>query len=271
MKLKEIPLSIYYTLKLNCLNVKNLNEEKKTIPVIVSLTSIPSRLKYIHITVRSILNQSEKPKKIVLWLHENDGNKIPEKLKILIGPKFEIKFSKINCPHLKLVESLKEFPNQLIATCDDDFIYSENWLGSLYHTHLNHPNAIIAHRLRQIQYNSLGELLPYKQWNLTDVSHKKSYLAIGSEGVLYPPNSLDEVVIDDKLFLKLAPKADDLWFKAMSLIKNTEIIKCDKPPKFIIPVYGTQEVSLKKENVNNNRNLTQWEALTNYFKLNIRN
>ena len=271
MKLKEIPLSIFHTLQLQILNPTKLNTKKiDSVPVIVSLTSIPSRLKYIHITIRSILNQNVQPKKVILWLNENDIDKIPSSLKKMQGLIFEINYSKINCPHLKLVENLKKYPNDIIATCDDDFIYDKNWLKSLYESHLKHPKAIIAHRVRQIQYNPLGELLPYKQWKLKNIKNTKTLLAIGSEGVLYSPNSLDEITTDDKLFLKLAPKADDLWFKAMSLLKETEIIKCENSPKNLIPVFGTQEVSLKKENVDNNKNLTQWESLTKYFNFEIK-
>ena len=270
MKLKELPLSVYFELKLRILNAKKLNEQKiDSLPVIVSLTSIPSRLNTIHITIRSILNQNHQPKKIILWLNENDAKKIPNSLKKLEGDVFEINFSKIDCPHLKLVESIKNYPNDIIATCDDDFIYDENWLNSLYTSHLKHPKAIIAHRIRQIQYDSSNNLLDYKQWNLTNIGNTKTILAIGSQGVLYPPNSLPKIAIESSLFLKLAPKADDLWFKAMSFIKKTTILQSKNSPKRLIPILGTQKISLKKENVDKNLNLKQWEQLTEYFNLEI--
>ena len=71
-----------------------LNDKTNTIPVIVSLTTIESRLKKVHITLRSVMNQSKKPEKIILWINDNDKNKIPKSLNILAGDLLEIKFLK---------------------------------------------------------------------------------------------------------------------------------------------------------------------------------
>ena len=92
-------------------------------------------------------------------------------------------------------------------------------------------------------------------------------MAIGAGGILYPPKSLNPIVTDVELFLKLAPKADDLWFKAMSLIDGVQVFQSKNPPKRLIPLIGTQKISLKKENVDKDLNLKQWEQLTDYFNL----
>ena len=52
--------------------ISRLNDKTNTIPVIVSLTTIESRLKKVHITLRSVMNQSKKPEKIILWINDND-------------------------------------------------------------------------------------------------------------------------------------------------------------------------------------------------------
>lgn len=39
--------------------------EKK---IVVSLTSFPARIKKVHIVIESLLNQTIKPDKIILWL-----------------------------------------------------------------------------------------------------------------------------------------------------------------------------------------------------------
>jgi len=60
MKLKELPLSVYFELKLKLLNTNKLKTKSQSdLPLIVSLTCIPSRLKKVNITIRSILNQEE--------------------------------------------------------------------------------------------------------------------------------------------------------------------------------------------------------------------
>ena len=270
MKLKELPVSLFKTLKLISIPAKQIkNPSGKVLPVIVSLTSIPSRLHIIHITLRSILSQKEVPQKIVLWLNESLKNEIPKNLKTIEGPFFEIRYSTYNCSHRKLVHSLELFPKAIIITCDDDCIYRPNWLKSLYNTHLKYPQDIIAHRLRCIRYDENNNLLPYKQWKLdaAQSGNTSALLPIGSEGVLYPPHSLLKQATDAELYLKLTPKADDLWFKAMSFLNETQCRKSEHAPELSIPIIGTQAVSLKKTNVNQDLNRDQWLSLVNYYNL----
>ncbi|MFI2742437.1 zinc-binding alcohol dehydrogenase [Zhouia sp. PK063] len=269
MKVKEIPSSLYYTAKLANIPAKKIKQKKSNnLPVIVSLTTIPYRLNKVHITVRCLLSQTKQPEKVVLWLHESLKNQIPNSLKILEGAVFEIKYTVLDCPHVKLVPSLKTYPNSIIITSDDDFIYDKNWTSILYETHLKHPKAIITNQSRPIRYDENGNVLPYKNWKYhnNETDKKCTILAIGSSGTLYPPNSLDDQATNSDLFLKLSPKADDLWFKAMAMLHNTEVIQT-KNSKEPIPIAGTQKVSLKKENITNDKNKTQWEQLINYFNL----
>lgn len=272
MKLKEIPLSIYHTLQLKLISTDSLHENKnELLPVVVSLTTIPTRLKTLHITIRSILNQSKKPKKIILWLNENHFELIPNNLKKLQGDRFEILSSPYTFSHRKLIHSLNKFPNQIIVTCDDDLIYRKNWLHLLYNAHIKTPKAVIGNQTRHIRYDQNGKIKPYKWWIYPEKSNinPNAILPIGAEGVLYPPNSLEEQVQDVDLFIKLAPKADDLWFKAMSLLKGTKSIQAEKTPKKAIPIFGTQAVSLKKHNIDQDKNRTQWEAITKYFAIKL--
>ena len=88
MKVKEIPISLYSQIKLSSISKEKFIEKKEQIPVIASVASIPSRLGIVHLTIRSILNQSVLPKKIILWLHKDLKNKIPSKLKKLEGDIF---------------------------------------------------------------------------------------------------------------------------------------------------------------------------------------
>ncbi|UNY97569.1 glycosyltransferase [Zhouia spongiae] len=273
MKLKEIPVSVYHTLRLKSLSVERLYSHNRDtiVPVIVSLTSIPSRLNKVHITIRSLLSQTKKPKKIILWLHEEIKNDIPRSLKILEGDFFEIRYSHLTCSHKKLIHTLKYFPEDIIVTCDDDFIYDKYWLELLYKEHLRLPNCIIANQTRYICHNEKNEPLSYKLWKYPkNTNHSQNpVLAIGAGGVLYPPNKLDKTVFDEELFLSLTPKADDLWFKGMSFLNGTQTIQSLNPPKPPTSIAGTQKISLKKQNIGKDLNRVQWEQLTSYFKIDI--
>lgn len=221
MKVKEIPVSLFHQANLTWQSKEKLLSNKKQIPVIVSLASIPSRLNIVHLTIRSLLNQDVLPDKIVLWLHKDLMHKIPKKLNALIGDLFTIEFTDYYSSHRKLVEPLKRFPKKAIITCDDDMMYRKNWLSKLYEAHQKNPDKIIANQTRCITYDESGELLPYKQWkpNESGCENPKLTLPIGAGGTFYPPNTMDEQVFDKDLFLKLASNADDLWFKVMGLLK----------------------------------------------------
>jgi len=270
MKLKEIPLSIYFSLKLLSLSKKTLLLKKKeVVPVIVSLTSIPSRIPTLHLTIRSILNQSVTPEKIILWLHNSLEPNIPNKLKKLQSEKFEIRYSNLTCSHRKLVHSLEKYPNKIIITCDDDMMYRNNWLFFLYNEHICNPNTIIGNQTRYIRYTKDKELLPYKNWIYQKGTHfnQKAVIPIGSEGVLYPPGTLHKKTTKSTLYLKLTPKADDLWFKAMAIINGTDSLQAKQKAKTPIPIIGSQKYSLKKSNIGDDKNRIQWLNVTEYLDI----
>ena len=242
MKVKEIPVSLFHQAKLSWQSQRKLIANKKQVPVIVSLASIPSRLNIVHLTIRSILNQDVLPEKIVLWLHEDLKDSIPKSLNVLVGDLFSIKYADYFSSHRKLVEPLKLYPNKIIITCDDDMMYRKNWLSKLYQAHENHPDHIVANQTRCITYGSDGELLSYKAWkpNESGCQNPLLTLPIGAGGTLYPPDSMDKTVFNQELFLQLTPKADDLWFKAMGLLKGTKSIQAQNSGKEPIPIWGSQ-------------------------------
>ena len=275
MKLKEYPESLYQIARLKwragaiAKKLDRLGRQK--IPVIVSLTSIPSRLEVLPTTIRSLLVQSVRPEKIVLWLHHDLEAKIPKALSRLAGEDFEIRFADLTCSHRKLAHSLSAFPGKTIVTCDDDLIYRSGWLDALFRCHQNYPSVVIGHECRLITFDNQNAVLPYSQWRFQNLPgfEAKKLLAIGFGGVLYPPGILDERVTEESLYLKLAPKADDLWFKAMSLLAGTATRKCDYTIKKPIPIPGSQTFSLNRTNIKQDGNRQQWLALTEYFDLNL--
>ncbi|GLB53565.1 glycosyl transferase [Neptunitalea chrysea] len=266
MKLKELLPSIYHTVKLLLLGTKKIKAASNSFQVVVSLTTIPYRLGKVHITIRSILVQDTPPEKIILWLHKDLQNSIPNSLKKLEGDIFEIRFSEISCPHLKLVETLKLYNNKPIVTCDDDMIYPSHWLPTLYKAHIEHSATVIANFTRQITYNKEGVINPYKTWHYNHGEDTEKLVPLGVGGVLYPPNSLYKEATNTKLFLTLCPKADDLWFKAMALLNNTMTYKLPETID-LIPVMFTQKVSLKKQNIEKDFNVKQWNNITKHFNL----
>lgn len=241
----------------------------KILPVIVSLTSIPSRLESLHLVIRSLLLQNSRPEKILLWLHQDLSEKIPAKLACLKDDCFEIRFVELTCSHRKLVHSLEEFPDKIIVTCDDDHMYNSTWLERLYKDHLEFPQDIIAHECRELSYDAHGNLNPYHEWKtqLQPGVSSTWMMPIGYGGVLYPPKTLYKDVTRPDLYLALAPRADDLWFKAMSYLQGTTTRRSQEPGTKPVPILGTQKVSLKHTNVRKNGNFDQWRAICDYYQI----
>ena len=198
--------------------------------LIVSLTSYPTRINGVYKTIESIINQTLKPDIIVLWLCKDEfkNNEIPNDLLGLIDNTFKIEWIIESLKsYTKLVPSLEKFPNDIIVTVDDDVCYDKNWLKILFENYVKNPGYIHAHRCHKILFDNDGNLKSYNKWAY-DIKYDKtkpSYLNFitGVGGCLYPPNSLHSDILNCKLFRKLCPTGDDIWFWAMALLNKTKI------------------------------------------------
>ena len=269
MKVKAFFRSIYATLRLNCIADDRLgkNAGPAMADVIISLTSIPSRLSTLHLTIRSLLNQNVSFDRIILWLHQDLRQSVPEKLKKLEGERFEIRYCPTTEPHRKLVETLKLYPDRIIVTCDDDVIYPDDWLSRLLESWRQTPDDIVAHRCRKIAIKN-GEIRPYRKWHSEPTGGSSPLaVAVGWGGVLFPPGSLDDRVLDRDSYMQLSPNADDLWFKAMAMLKGTAMRKSRYPYPAPIPIIGSQTVALQKKNIGEDLNRVQLLALAKEFNL----
>lgn len=269
MKVKEIPISLFTSSYLALQPTASLvNKDKKYVDVVVSLTTIPSRVHSIHLVIRSLLKQTVRPTKIVLWVHKNLEKQLPKRLHKLRSDLFEIRPTEGHSSHRKLVHSLTAYPNTPIVTCDDDLLYPKDWLEKLWTCAEMHPNKIIANQTRYIRYQDNGDVKPYKEWIYPKkIKDPMAIIAIGAGGVWYPLGALDNAVTDQALYMKLAPKADDLWFKAMAILKNTATISPTQKSRTPIPIIGSQKVALKKTNIGADKNRVQWQALVDHYYL----
>ena len=242
--------------------------------VIVSLTSFPAAIPYAIGAIKSILEGSVKPDKVVLYLTFSQflENKIPQELLDLSNknPLFEIRnYDEEIRSYRKLIPALIDFPNDVIVTIDDDVAYHKNMLRDFLLLHKQIPDAILAHRAKWIKINA-----PYREWKkyrwynfLTKKLHFKfKNIQTGVGGVLYPPNSLEKEMLDSKIFTKIAPTTDDIWFWAAAVANGTKIVpfpfgRYNKPRGLNKP----KELSLKTVNFKSNVDLNR-EALDKIFK-----
>lgn len=188
--------------------------------LVVSLTTHAPRLHFAHLAVATIMRQTVRPNRVVLWLGDDlDGVEIPIFLQMLCRHGLELRRCRNTRSYKKLLPALEAFPDSLIVTIDDDVLYEPDVLERLLVAHRRHPDCVVANRCAKITRDSRGTALPYAKWEnpTTDTVPSDDVVPIGVEGVLYPPGILHSDVRDIDTAMALAPHADDLWFKVMTL------------------------------------------------------
>lgn len=123
--------------------VKSMPTVGKTVgkndKIIVTLTSYKKRINTIKDVIISILKNTLKADKVVLNLAEDEfpkkENELPLSLVDLVrsNPACEINWVKENVRQFKkLIPTLERYPNDVIISVDDDIIYGEKFLQTLY-------------------------------------------------------------------------------------------------------------------------------------------
>ncbi len=218
-------LPVYF--RLTATNPKNALSDKKRDgrQVIVSLTSFPKRIPTLWLVIETLLRQTVKPDRIVLYLTASqvpDIEALPKRLLDQRRRGLEIRL----CPdeirsHTKYYYAMQEFPEDTVITVDDDLFYRDN----LVETHLKNasilPECIIA--------NWVKEVIPgkYKYTDWPDLHHtpklSRNMLVLGVGSVLYPPHSIHHDAFDVAAIRKLTLTADDVWLSAMLLKQGTPV------------------------------------------------
>lgn len=214
--------------------------------VVVSMTTFPARIGYVHLAIKSLLNQTVKPGKIILWLAK-------AQLQELCAYGLEIRYCDEDLlAHKKYYYAMQEFPDKLIVTYDDDIIYPEDSLEKLLKMHLQHPKAIICNRGREIEVKS-GAVAPYRYWKVSGQvpAGILTYRVMASTGAgtLYPPHCMPEETFNIEKIKMLALTADDLWMKAMSILGGVPVVKSQTRGKALCVSKGKQYITLARQNV----------------------
>ena len=268
-------LNPFIGLQVNSLgDYQGILECKRETQLIVSLTSYRERFKDLPITIYSILNQSLKPDRVILWLDEEfeDLTNLPYEITQFIKNGLEIRFVKDIGSYTKAIYAFNEFGNSIIVTADDDIYYPANWLKKLYLSYVSNQNDIQVHRAHRVKVEN-ATILPYEKWekHVKEETARFDNFLTGVGGVLYPPNCFSKEVLRADIFLKYAPKADDLWFWVMALVHNRKIRVVQNHNKSLICSNIFKQLfndNLYKQNKNGG-NDTQLEKLLVFYKRNI--
>ena len=248
--------------------------------VILSLTSYGKRVKGSAVfTVYSLLRQTVRPERVVLWLNEDEYNSenLPSDLRFLCNYGLEVRFGKDIGSYTKLIHSLSAFPDKHIITADDDLYYSKNFVREFVEAHRQHPQAIITGFAKVPVSDSDYQLAPYDAWpeyHHVTASFKYDSLKLfplGVGGVFYPSHVFDDEVLNEVVFTALCPKADDIWLYIMGLRSQAEkrILTDSRIAYYhtdLLRQYITKD-RLTATNRFRGENDTQLQALMEYYKI----
>lgn len=250
-KLCKLCLNIFYPLFARLKTAKGIDENGE---IIVSLTSFPARINEVWISIASIMNQTLKPARIILWLSMErftDEPKLPASLKRLQKRGLEIRYCEDIMPHKKYYFSMLENPDKVIVTIDDDIFYPENHLEKLWEAHQKYPKSVCCWYGHVINYREDGSIDLYNSWtsDVNDYMEPTFQLVpVGCGGVLYPPGVMPKQLFHIEDIKELCVKTDDLWLKAMEVIGDVKAVRCVENSMIFFGLIKTRHKGLFAEN-----------------------
>lgn len=252
---------------------KERAEEIEASDVIVSLTSIPSRLNNIVWTLETLFRQSVKPRRIILWLDiQQEKADLPPNLKSFKERGLEIYFVKDLGPHTKYYYALKKFPEYKVVTVDDDVFYPVNTIDNLIRLSKRYPSAICANRVHKIITDRQGKLKPYRKWvhNFNGPFREGDRLLLtGVGGVLYPPHCFNDEVFNEEIFGKYCRFADDIWLTVQAIRSSRVIVSNSSFNKDFLTIKNRQTTRLVVGNSLGGGNDDQFKQLVSHYSIDL--
>lgn len=249
--------------------------KENKVNIVVSFTSYPARVKCLPLVVGSLVRQTRKPNKIVLYLSKQQFADSNDPVLASIRKQgVEVRLCNDDMrSHKKYLYAMQEFPEDIIITVDDDILYDKNLIEDLYQSYLRHPGAVSAKRVHKIKFDQNNRVKPYKEWDIsTQESVDKESLeliATGCGGVLYPPHCLHNKYHDIDIVRDTCMHADDLWLKIMELMKGTPTVLVQSNNYKLNHAWDTECNGLALENVGSTGNDGQLKNICDYFSVDL--
>lgn len=221
--------------------------------IIVSLTSYPGRIESTYYAIKSLMSQSMKPDRIILWLSalQFPDKKLPQSFEKLKKAGLEIRFTEDDLrSHKKYYYILQEQkPDELVITFDDDLIYEKKAIQRLYEKHFEYPDCVICNRGVSLLYSKETGIKrrPLGTGLFTDdgVGSPSSLVAPSTgAGCLYPFGIMPESTFNKDDIINKAFTTDDLWIWYNCLRKGVKVIKTKKISRALSEVYKSQNEKL---------------------------
>jgi len=234
----------------------------------ISLTSWRPRLPDLPLVLLTLLNQTLRPREIVVWLTATDHAAIAEPIRArftAFGVRFEI-CADLKC-HTKWLPILEEGHRAPFVICDDDIVYPRNWFGALVAE--DRPDAYVGAKCHRITLDPKGLIRPYSEWEKQigpggPPSHRVFITGVG--GAVIHPERIAAEFRDRKGLMESCPRADDIWLKLAHMAAGVPCAKTRyRFPCLELP--DTDQTGLAVSNVDRGGNDRQMIAQLNHFGL----
>lgn len=242
----------------NYANIPRVNSKNR---IVISMTSIPSRLDKIAPTLCSILTQTRRVDEIRLNIPyismKGDKYIIPKCFKHFKNIKIH-RPEKDFGPSTKLLPTLKDEYNSNIIVIDDDMIYGSNLVYSLVEAFNKHNQEIVitTYGCNKLD-NKISRIHKFLSGN------KYVYLLFGCGGYILRGNMLPNEVFEYENAPEEAKYVDDNWISGWLWMNDVNVYTLGLQKGMIyIPSYETAgTISLcngVNHNKHNNRVVDKW-------------
>lgn len=240
--------------------------------VIVSFTTFPARFHRIRPVIETLIRQSVKPTKIVLWLAENqfrDRSIVDKEIGSYYKYGVEVRYCEDLRAHKKYYYSILENPEAIVITVDDDILYPSFLVEKLLLKHMEYPNCVVANRAHYMKRDENG-LLSYEEWDhrARGKQGPSEYLiATGCGGCLYPPKCFSDHIFEKEVLKSICLLADDIWLKCMEYLVGTKVVLTGVDNPEMIDLIGNKKTGLAQVNIGSYQNDEQMKAVSNHYNI----
>lgn len=224
--------------------------------LVVSLTSFPGRFGLLHLTLMSLLCQTVRPDRVVLWVDEEFAEQVPDKVRALEPHGLSIRtWSDPIRSYMKIVPTLAQWPDATVVTADDDIHYWPTWLEEMLAVSSEAPGSVVCHRAHRIVHDGAGRMRPYKEWRwgVEGPARGLDLFFTGVGGVLYPAGALARCAAEGDRYRAVAPHGDDIWLNWMTRLQGFDVVTTGRG-RHLVAWLGGQRSGLYRHNVRGNGN-----------------
>jgi len=202
--------------------------------LVVSLTTIDSRLDLLKKTIVSIFNQTLRPDSIHIFYSTDPflyDKGIPEtviqefdnEIQLVNFSQIPLYFTKTSNigPYRKLIPALKTYTDSVIITIDDDHEYEKTFLDTYMYLYSKHK-CIICSGARMFDLKRFIK----NDYNIPSDFPIMHIIPEGFGGILYHTSMFDEQFInyDYSLLSENILKNDDLYFRMYTFTRNVPVV-----------------------------------------------